>query len=88
MVAKPMYPITEVKRMLDLRVDQGKAMREQAVLREEMQYHYRLGNTEVSDFVLASVQLGGYLESKMFLNIANKMCFIKLQVPIFGSFHI
>lgn len=36
--------------MLDL---QGKAMREQAVLREEMQYHYRLGNTEVPDFVLA-----------------------------------
>lgn len=27
--------------------DQGQAMREQAVLREEMQYHYRLGNFEV-----------------------------------------
>jgi hypothetical protein len=26
---------------------QGQAMREQAVLREEMQYHYRLGNFEV-----------------------------------------
>jgi hypothetical protein len=25
----------------------GQAMREQAVLREEMQYHYRLGNFEV-----------------------------------------
>jgi hypothetical protein len=36
---------------VDLPVDQGKAMREQAVLREEMQYHYRLGNKEVIGFL-------------------------------------
>jgi hypothetical protein len=28
-------------------LEQGQAMREQAVLREEMQYHYRLGNVDV-----------------------------------------
>lgn len=31
----------------DFCLEQGQAMREQAVLREEMQYHYRLGNVDV-----------------------------------------
>lgn len=57
MVGKFIYPATEVKSMLD----QGKAMREQAVLREEMQYHYRLGNTQVLDFFT----LDGYLEQNV-----------------------
>jgi hypothetical protein len=32
---------------VDFCLEQGQAMREQAVLREEMQYHYRLGNVDV-----------------------------------------
>jgi len=40
--------LDKIKRTM-METGMGKAMREQAVLREEMQYHYRLGNTEAAE---------------------------------------
>lgn len=40
--------LDKIKRTM-METGMGKAMREQAVLREEMQYHYRIGNKEAAD---------------------------------------
>lgn len=73
---------------MDLPVDQGKAMREQAVLREEMQYHYRIGNKEVSDFY--SISLCNWMDTWCitFLNIADIICYITSYAVCFTTYII
>lgn len=68
-------------------VSQGKAMREQAVLREEMQYHYRVGNVEVLKLCYPFLCIWRDIWCSSFLISANVLCYYNLSCKM-PSFYL